>query len=125
MLTHGTHCKESLIVLFLSVLLQEMIKPTFTSTNSTTTQSSASSSPSSSSVSMHTQSGTLSLSSSTCWPVAAGMNAQSVSSANGTVLKSSPAGVMQLPSGFTLMPGGASGHLFIRLLHVVFLTFTD
>uniref|UniRef100_A0A8C1M1Q7 Serum response factor n=1 Tax=Cyprinus carpio TaxID=7962 RepID=A0A8C1M1Q7_CYPCA len=85
---------------------KEMIKPTFTSTNSTTTQSSASSSPSSSSVSMHTQSGTLSLSSSTCWPVAAGMNAQSVSSANGTVLKSSPAGVMQLPSGFTLMPGG-------------------
>uniref|UniRef100_A0A8C1M2B1 Serum response factor n=1 Tax=Cyprinus carpio TaxID=7962 RepID=A0A8C1M2B1_CYPCA len=84
---------------------KEMIKPTFTSTNSTTTQSSASSSPSSSSVSMHTQSGTLSLSSSTCWPVAAGMNAQSVSSANGTVLKSSPAGVMQLPSGFTLMPG--------------------
>ncbi|KTG44045.1 hypothetical protein cypCar_00003079 [Cyprinus carpio] len=51
------------------------------------------------------KSGTLSLSSSTCWPVAAGMNAQSVSSANGTVLKSSPAGVMQLPSGFTLMPG--------------------
>uniref|UniRef100_A0A8C2HXV7 Serum response factor n=1 Tax=Cyprinus carpio TaxID=7962 RepID=A0A8C2HXV7_CYPCA len=88
---------------------KEMIKPTFTaasvpgggtSTNSTTTQSSASSSPSSSSVSMHT-------SSSSCWPVAAGMNAQSVSSANGTVLKSSPAGVMQLPSGFTLMPGGA------------------
>ncbi|XP_042605623.1 serum response factor-like isoform X4 [Cyprinus carpio] len=89
---------------------KEMIKPTFTaasvpgggtSTNSTTTQSSASSSPSSSSVSMHT-------SSSSCWPVAAGMNAQSVSSANGTVLKSSPAGVMQLPSGFTLMPGGAT-----------------
>uniref|UniRef100_A0A8C1ZID4 Serum response factor n=1 Tax=Cyprinus carpio TaxID=7962 RepID=A0A8C1ZID4_CYPCA len=88
---------------------KEMIKPTFTaasvpgggtSTNSTTTQSSASSSPSSSSVSMHT-------SSSSCWPVAAGMNAQSVSSANGTVLKSSPAGVMQLPSGFTLMPGAS------------------
>lgn len=89
---------------------KEMIKPTFTAaslpgggtgTNSTTTQSSASSSPSSSSVSMHTQSST------TCWPVAAGMNVQSVSSANGTVLKSSPAGVMQLPGGFTLMPGGA------------------
>ncbi|XP_043079064.1 serum response factor a isoform X2 [Puntigrus tetrazona] len=89
---------------------KDMMKPTFTAvslpgggtnTNSTTTQSSASSSPSSSSVSMHTQSGA------TCWPVAAGMNAQSVSSANGTVLKSSPAGVMQLPGGFTLMPGGA------------------
>ncbi|XP_026053596.1 serum response factor-like isoform X2 [Carassius auratus] len=83
---------------------KEMMKPVFTavslagggtSTNSTTTQSSASSSPSSSSVSMHT-------SSSSCWPLA-----QSVSSANGTVLKSSPAGVMQLPGGFTLMPGGA------------------
>ncbi|XP_016383574.1 serum response factor-like isoform X2 [Sinocyclocheilus rhinocerous] len=90
---------------------KEMIKPMFTAatlpggTNSTTTQSSASSSPSSSSVSMHTQSSALSLSSTTCWPLAAGMNAQSVSSANGTVLKSSPAGVMQLPSGFTLMPG--------------------
>ncbi|KAF4097994.1 serum response factor a isoform X1 [Onychostoma macrolepis] len=88
---------------------KEMIKPTFTAaslpggtgTNSTTTQSSASSSPSSSSVSMHTQSST------TCWPVAAGMNVQSVSSANGTVLKSSPAGVMQLPGGFTLMPGAS------------------
>lgn len=84
---------------------KEMIKPPFTaatlpggtSTNSTTTQSSASSSPSSSSVAMHTQS------SATCWS----MNAQSVSSANGTVLKSSPAGVMQLPSGFTLMPGAS------------------
>uniref|UniRef100_A0A672N223 Serum response factor n=1 Tax=Sinocyclocheilus grahami TaxID=75366 RepID=A0A672N223_SINGR len=90
---------------------KEMIKPMFTAatlpggTNSTTTQSSASSSPSSSSVSMHTQSSALSLSSTTCWPLAAGMNAQSISSANGTVLKSSPAGVMQLPSGFTLMPG--------------------
>ncbi|XP_051764634.1 serum response factor a isoform X2 [Ctenopharyngodon idella] len=90
---------------------KEMIKPTFTaatlpggtSTNSTTTQSSASSSPSSSSVAMHTQSSAPSLSGTTCWP----MNAQSVSSANGTVLKSSPAGVMQLPGGFTLMPGGA------------------
>ncbi|XP_059399143.1 serum response factor-like isoform X2 [Carassius carassius] len=80
---------------------KEMLKPSFTSTNSTTTQSSASSSPSSSSVSMHTQSGA------TCWPVTAGMNAQSGSSANGTVLKGSPGGVMQLPSGFTLMPGGA------------------
>ncbi|XP_043079063.1 serum response factor a isoform X1 [Puntigrus tetrazona] len=89
---------------------KDMMKPTFTAvslpgggtnTNSTTTQSSASSSPSSSSVSMHTQSGA------TCWPVAAGMNAQSVSSANGTVLKSSPAGVMQLPGGFTLMPGAS------------------
>ncbi|XP_073700958.1 serum response factor a [Garra rufa] len=87
---------------------KEMMKPTYTaatSTNSITTQSSASSSPSSSSVSMHTQSSGPSLSSTTCWPV--GMNAQSVSSANGTVLKSSPAGVMQLPGGFTLMPGGA------------------
>ncbi|XP_026053595.1 serum response factor-like isoform X1 [Carassius auratus] len=83
---------------------KEMMKPVFTavslagggtSTNSTTTQSSASSSPSSSSVSMHT-------SSSSCWPLA-----QSVSSANGTVLKSSPAGVMQLPGGFTLMPGAS------------------
>ncbi|XP_051550460.1 serum response factor-like isoform X3 [Myxocyprinus asiaticus] len=90
---------------------KEMMKPTYTAasllgatnTSSTTTQSSASSSPSSSSVAMQSQS------SATCWPVTAGMNAQSVSSANGTVLKataSSPAGVMQLP-GFTLMPGGA------------------
>ncbi|KAG1941977.1 serum response factor a isoform X2 [Pimephales promelas] len=91
---------------------KEMMKPTFTSaslpggTNSTTTQSSASSSPSSSSVAMHTHTHTHSsipsLSGTTCWP----MSAQSVSSANGTVLKSSPAGVMQLPGGFTLMPGG-------------------
>ncbi|XP_055073524.1 serum response factor a isoform X2 [Misgurnus anguillicaudatus] len=87
---------------------KDMMKPTYTSvsipgatsTNSTTTQSSASSSPSSSSVTMQTQS------SATCWPI----SAQSVSSANGTVLKataSSPAGLMQLPSGFTLMPGTA------------------
>ncbi|XP_077083137.1 serum response factor a isoform X3 [Siphateles boraxobius] len=92
---------------------KEMMKPTFTSatlpggTNSTTTQSSASSSPSSSSVAMHTHTHTHSsvpsLSGTTCWP----MSAQCVSSANGTVLKSSPAGVMQLPGGFTLMPGGA------------------
>ncbi|XP_065115504.1 serum response factor a isoform X2 [Paramisgurnus dabryanus] len=86
---------------------KDMMKPTYTSvsipgatgTNSTTTQSSASSSPSSSSVTMQTQS------SATHWPI----SAQSVSSANGTVLKataSSPAGLMQLPSGFTLMPGG-------------------
>ncbi|XP_051980449.1 serum response factor-like isoform X2 [Xyrauchen texanus] len=88
---------------------KEMMKPTYTAaslpggTSSTTTPSSASSSPSSSSVAMQTQS------SATCWPVTAGMNAQSLSSANGTVLKataSSPAGVMQLP-GFTLMPGSA------------------
>ncbi|XP_065115503.1 serum response factor a isoform X1 [Paramisgurnus dabryanus] len=87
---------------------KDMMKPTYTSvsipgatgTNSTTTQSSASSSPSSSSVTMQTQS------SATHWPI----SAQSVSSANGTVLKataSSPAGLMQLPSGFTLMPGTA------------------
>ncbi|KAK7137316.1 hypothetical protein R3I93_017411 [Phoxinus phoxinus] len=89
---------------------KEMMKSTFTSvtlpggTNSTTTQSSASSSPSSSSLAMHTHTHThSSLSGTTCWP----MSAQSVSSANGTVLKSSPAGVMQLPGGFTLMPGGA------------------
>ncbi|XP_051980448.1 serum response factor-like isoform X1 [Xyrauchen texanus] len=88
---------------------KEMMKPTYTAaslpggTSSTTTPSSASSSPSSSSVAMQTQS------SATCWPVTAGMNAQSLSSANGTVLKataSSPAGVMQLP-GFTLMPGAS------------------
>ncbi|XP_077083135.1 serum response factor a isoform X1 [Siphateles boraxobius] len=92
---------------------KEMMKPTFTSatlpggTNSTTTQSSASSSPSSSSVAMHTHTHTHSsvpsLSGTTCWP----MSAQCVSSANGTVLKSSPAGVMQLPGGFTLMPGAS------------------
>ncbi|XP_051550013.1 serum response factor-like isoform X2 [Myxocyprinus asiaticus] len=90
---------------------KELMKPTYTpaslpgatSTSSTTTQSSASSSPSSSTVAMQTQN------SATCWPVTAGMNAQSLSSANGTVLKataSSPAGVMQLP-GFTLMPGAS------------------
>ncbi|XP_056614635.1 serum response factor a isoform X2 [Triplophysa dalaica] len=87
---------------------KEMIKPTYTAssipgvTSSTTT--SASSSPISSSVAMQTQS------SATYWPLATGINAQNMSSANGTVLKatgSSPAGVMQLPSGFTLMPGGA------------------
>lgn len=85
-----------------------MIKPTYTAasipgvTSSTTT--SASSSPISSSVTMQTQS------SATYWPLATGINAQNMSSANGTVLKatgSSPAGVMQLPSGFTLMPGEA------------------
>ncbi|XP_067272525.1 serum response factor a isoform X4 [Pseudorasbora parva] len=82
---------------------KEMIKAPFTAatlagcTNSTTTQSSVSSSSSSSSVAMHTQS------SATCWQ----MSAQSVSSSNGTVLKSSPAGVMQLPGGLTLMSGGA------------------
>ncbi|XP_056614636.1 serum response factor a isoform X3 [Triplophysa dalaica] len=84
---------------------KEMIKPTYTAssipgvTSSTTT--SASSSPISSSVAMQTQS------SATYWPLATGINAQNMSSANGTVLKatgSSPAGVMQLPSGFTLMP---------------------
>ncbi|NP_001103996.1 serum response factor a [Danio rerio] len=94
---------------------KEMLKPTFTAatlpggtnTISTTTQSPVSSSPSSSSVAMHTQSSGPSLSGTTCWPVAAGMNAQSISSANGTVLKSSSAGMMQLPSGFTLMPGAS------------------
>ncbi|XP_067272523.1 serum response factor a isoform X2 [Pseudorasbora parva] len=82
---------------------KEMIKAPFTAatlagcTNSTTTQSSVSSSSSSSSVAMHTQS------SATCWQ----MSAQSVSSSNGTVLKSSPAGVMQLPGGLTLMSGAS------------------
>ncbi|XP_016329964.1 serum response factor a isoform X3 [Sinocyclocheilus anshuiensis] len=122
---------------------KEMIKPMFTAatlpggTNSTTTQSSASSSPSSSSVSMHTQSSALSLSSTTCWPLAAGMNAQSVSSVNGTVLKSSPAGVMQLPSGFTLMPAShtativtssvpssVAGHMMYPGAHVMYATST-
>ncbi|XP_059399144.1 serum response factor-like isoform X3 [Carassius carassius] len=108
---------------------KEMLKPSFTSTNSTTTQSSASSSPSSSSVSMHTQSGA------TCWPVTAGMNAQSGSSANGTVLKGSPGGVMQLPSGFTLMPAShtativtssvpssVAGHMMYPGAHVMYAT---
>uniref|UniRef100_A0A673GS11 Serum response factor n=1 Tax=Sinocyclocheilus rhinocerous TaxID=307959 RepID=A0A673GS11_9TELE len=103
---------------------KEMIKPTFmaaslpgggTSTNSTTTQSSASSSPSSSSVSMHA-------SSSACWPVAAGMNAQSVSSVNGTVLKSSPAGIMQLPAGFTLIRGLHTQATLFRLPAAISLT---
>ncbi|XP_057181716.1 serum response factor a isoform X3 [Triplophysa rosa] len=84
---------------------KEMIKPTYTAasipgvTSSTTT--SASSSPISSSVAMQTQS------SATYWPLTTGINAQNMSSANGTVLKttgSSPAGVMQLPGGFTIMP---------------------
>uniref|UniRef100_A0A671RBX6 Serum response factor-like n=1 Tax=Sinocyclocheilus anshuiensis TaxID=1608454 RepID=A0A671RBX6_9TELE len=125
------------------IMKKEMIKPMFTAatlpggTNSTTTQSSASSSPSSSSVSMHTQSSALSLSSTTCWPLAAGMNAQSVSSVNGTVLKSSPAGVMQLPSGFTLMPAShtativtssvpssVAGHMMYPGAHVMYATST-
>ncbi|KAA0712454.1 Serum response factor [Triplophysa tibetana] len=87
---------------------KEMIKPTYTAasipgvTSSTTT--SASSSPISSSGAMQTQG------SATYWPITTGINAQNMSSANGTVLKatgSSPAGVMQLPSGFTLMPGAS------------------
>ncbi|TRY96184.1 hypothetical protein DNTS_026762 [Danionella cerebrum] len=85
---------------------KDLMKPTYTAvtlpggtvTSSAPTQSSSSSSPSSSSsVAMQTQS------SAPCWP----MNAQSVSSANGSVLKSSSAGVMQLPSGFALMPGAS------------------
>ncbi|XP_055073526.1 serum response factor a isoform X4 [Misgurnus anguillicaudatus] len=117
---------------------KDMMKPTYTSvsipgatsTNSTTTQSSASSSPSSSSVTMQTQS------SATCWPI----SAQSVSSANGTVLKataSSPAGLMQLPSGFTLMPAShtativtssvpssMAGHMMYPGAHVMYATST-
>ncbi|XP_065115505.1 serum response factor a isoform X3 [Paramisgurnus dabryanus] len=117
---------------------KDMMKPTYTSvsipgatgTNSTTTQSSASSSPSSSSVTMQTQS------SATHWPI----SAQSVSSANGTVLKataSSPAGLMQLPSGFTLMPAShtativtssvpssMAGHMMYPGAHVMYATST-
>ncbi|XP_029115076.1 serum response factor-like isoform X2 [Scleropages formosus] len=45
----------------------------------------------------------------TCWPISAGANTNSMASANGTVLKAAggSGSVMQLPSGFTLMSGGA------------------
>ncbi|KAL4612861.1 serum response factor isoform X1 [Arapaima gigas] len=43
----------------------------------------------------------------TCWPLSAGANTNSMASANGTVLKAAggSGGVMQLPSSFTLMSG--------------------
>ncbi|KPP71572.1 hypothetical protein Z043_109494, partial [Scleropages formosus] len=43
----------------------------------------------------------------TCWPISAGANTNSMASANGTVLKAAggSGSVMQLPSGFTLMSG--------------------
>ncbi|KAI1896946.1 hypothetical protein AGOR_G00100120 [Albula goreensis] len=86
---------------------KDMLKPTFTvaslpggtGTQPTATTSAAlqaSSSPSSFPIT-------------TCWPVSACASTNSISSTNGTVLKTAaaaPTGVMQLPSGFTFMPGG-------------------
>ncbi|XP_030627529.1 serum response factor a [Chanos chanos] len=99
---------------------KDLMKPTYTvasvpggSTSTTTSTAAASaatsssSSPSSSSAAMQTQNSSPALSSG--WSVAGGMNAHTVSSANGTVLKTTgtSTGVMQIPAGFTLMPGGA------------------
>lgn len=59
-----------------------------------------------------TTSTTMQVSSGPSFPITNYMAPASASgnvSANGTVLKTAPAGVMQLPSGFTFMPGREGG----------------
>lgn len=80
---------------------QEALKPTFTVANIPGTTSSAPST-------VPTTSTTMQVSSGPSFPITnymAPASASSNVSANGTVLKTAPAGVMQLPSGFTFMPG--------------------
>uniref|UniRef100_A0A3B3DRK0 Serum response factor n=1 Tax=Oryzias melastigma TaxID=30732 RepID=A0A3B3DRK0_ORYME len=77
------------------------LKPTFTVANIPGTTSSAPST-------VPTTSTTMQVSSGPSFPITnymAPASASSNVSANGTVLKTAPAGVMQLPSGFTFMPG--------------------
>ncbi|KAI4885180.1 hypothetical protein NFI96_024690 [Prochilodus magdalenae] len=92
---------------------KDLMKSNFTtasvSTCSTSTISQSSPTQSSSSSSaLQTQSAGPSLAGASCWTAATSINSQSASNANGTVLKagSAAAGVVQLPSGFTLMSGG-------------------
>ncbi|XP_036071534.1 serum response factor b isoform X2 [Oryzias melastigma] len=81
---------------------KEALKPTFTVANIPGTTSSAPST-------VPTTSTTMQVSSGPSFPITnymAPASASSNVSANGTVLKTAPAGVMQLPSGFTFMPAG-------------------
>ncbi|XP_067381937.1 serum response factor b isoform X1 [Channa argus] len=81
---------------------KETLKPTFTVASLPGTTSSAQST-------VPTTSTTMQLSSGPSFPITnylAPVSASSNISANGTVLKSASTGVMQLPSGFTLMPAG-------------------
>ncbi|KAJ8393213.1 hypothetical protein AAFF_G00062850 [Aldrovandia affinis] len=86
---------------------KDTLKPAFTVTSlpgSTSTQSSAPTT----STTMQVSSGTSFPITNYLAPVSASANANSITSANGTVLKTSGAsGVMQLPSGFTFMSGTA------------------
>ncbi|KAK2824060.1 hypothetical protein Q5P01_021235 [Channa striata] len=81
---------------------KETLKPTFTVASLPGTTSSAQST-------VPTTSTTMQVSSGPSFPITnylAPVSASSNISANGTVLKGASTGVMQLPSGFTLMPGG-------------------
>ncbi|XP_067381981.1 serum response factor b isoform X6 [Channa argus] len=83
---------------------KETLKPTFTVASLPGTTSSAQST-------VPTTSTTMQLSSGPSFPITnylAPVSASSNISANGTVLKSASTGVMQLPSGFTLMPAMVS-----------------
>ncbi|KAJ8378816.1 hypothetical protein AAFF_G00233850 [Aldrovandia affinis] len=81
---------------------KDMLKPTFTVTSLPSSTGSQATSTSSLQVSSSPP-----FPITTCWPVSACGSTSSITSTNGTVLKTSGSGtVMQLPSGFTFMSGG-------------------
>ncbi|XP_024898310.1 serum response factor isoform X1 [Pteropus alecto] len=91
---------------------QDSLKPAFTVTNLPGTTSTIQTAPSTSTT-MQVSSGPSFPITNYLAPVSASVSPSAVSSANGTVLKStgsgpvSSGGLMQLPTSFTLMPGGA------------------
>ncbi|XP_057410075.1 serum response factor isoform X2 [Balaenoptera acutorostrata] len=94
------------------IMKKDTLKPAFTVTNLPGTTSTIQTAPSTSTT-MQVSSGPSFPITNYLAPVSASVSPSAVSSANGTVLKStgsgpvSSGGLMQLPTSFTLMPGGA------------------
>ncbi|XP_055469005.1 serum response factor isoform X2 [Psammomys obesus] len=103
---------------------KDTLKPAFTVTNLPGTTSTIQTAPSTSTT-MQVSSGPSFPITNYLAPVSASVSPSAVSSANGTVLKStgsgpvSSGGLMQLPTSFTLMPGGAvAQQVPVQAIHV-------
>lgn len=103
----------------LALLLQDSLKPAFTVTNLPGTTSTIQTAPTTS-TSMQVSSGPSFPITNYLAPVSASVSPSTVTSANGTVLKTTgtsavaSGGLMQIPTGFTLMSGQ---FLFCQLKH--------
>ncbi|XP_036388576.1 serum response factor-like isoform X2 [Megalops cyprinoides] len=86
---------------------KDMLKPTFTVASLPGTTSTQPTAATTATAAMQANSSP-SFPLTTCWPVSACANTNSITSANGTVLKTAgtSGSVMQLPGGFTFMSGG-------------------